>query len=82
MVVSTRFLAVVTRTDPGPDLDETHVWYDSNWELGPVQSADVAAGLRYLPDPRARTADAAAFFDNSAVNALLSSSAAPAGRAA
>ncbi len=59
-----------TKTDPGPDLDETYAMYESNWEVGPMRAADIAAALRWLPDPRAATADPASFYDNSLIEAL------------
>ncbi|HEY8695640.1 MAG TPA: ABC transporter substrate-binding protein [Chloroflexota bacterium] len=59
-----------TKTDPGPDLDEVYNAFQPIWELGPVQAEDVAAVLRYLPDPRAATADPRTFFDNSLVQSL------------
>jgi|GEM_PF-2096271 NitT/TauT family transport system substrate-binding protein len=63
-------LGKYTKTDPGPDLDETYVSYEPNWEVGPVRAADVAASLRFLPDPRAAGADPNTFFDNSIIESM------------
>jgi NitT/TauT family transport system substrate-binding protein len=59
-----------TKTDPGPDLDETYAVYKSVWEVGPIQPEDITATLATLDDPRAATADPQAFFDNSIVTGL------------
>jgi NitT/TauT family transport system substrate-binding protein len=63
-------LGKYTKTDPGPDLDETYASYESNWEVGPVPVADVSAALRYLPDARAGTTDPARFIDNSIIESM------------
>jgi NitT/TauT family transport system substrate-binding protein len=62
-----------TRTDPGPDLDETYDSYKSNlnWEIGPVRAEDVASTLRWLPDTKASTINPNNLFDNSLVEAAL-----------
>jgi len=70
---ATRTKAIIgkyAKMDPGPDLDETYVTFEPNWAVVPVRLADIAATLRYLPDPRAATADPSTWFDNSLVEAL------------